>query len=97
MKIYNIIMNRMRVKHFFVIALQLSLLLICSCEKDKVTIEEFGSISGYVFDAKTNSPLQNANISTSPASAALLTDANGYFYIPEVLAGDVSVSAKKNE
>jgi len=90
----NLITNRMRLA---VITLFLSLLLIYSCEKDKVAVEEFGSISGYVFDEKTNDPLQNVNITTSPSSTSLLTDANGYFYIPEVLAGDVSITAKKND
>ncbi len=66
-----------------------------SCEKTIELEEEYGTVTGYVRDALTNDPIAGANITTSPASTAVVTDEEGFFKIENVSLGDLTVTSKK--
>lgn len=70
-------------------------LLLGSCEKNTVEPVEHGSVSGTVFDARTNQPLPSVAVSTSPATGTFVTDAQGHFSIDQVPAGTVSITARR--
>ena len=83
-------------KYIYIISL-LFIATFMSCESDKVDILFYGSIDGTVLDSETYLPIQGALITTTPASIAVLTDANGKFTIPKVKEGDVAVNIKKKD
>ena len=83
-------------KYIYIISL-LFIATFISCESDKVDILFYGSIDGTVLDSETYLPIQGALITTTPASIAVLTDANGKFTIPKVKEGDVAVNIKKKD
>ncbi|MFA5329511.1 MAG: carboxypeptidase-like regulatory domain-containing protein [Prolixibacteraceae bacterium] len=68
-----------------------------SCDEVKLDIVNYGSINGTVLDGDTYEPLQGVLITTTPASVALLTDAQGKFSIPKLKEGDVAVNVKKKD
>ncbi len=70
---------------------------IGACEKDKIEVQEYGSVTGIVLDATTNMPVPTANISTNPASSSILSDADGKFTINQVPIGSVVVTAQKDQ
>jgi len=83
-------------KYIYIISL-LFIATFISCESDKVDILFYGSIDGTVLDSETYLPIQGALITTTPASVAVLTDANGKFTIPKVKEGDVAVNIKRKD
>jgi len=83
-------------KYIYIISL-LFIATFMSCESDKVDILFYGSIDGTVLDSETYLPIQGALITTTPASIAVLTDANGKFTIPKVKEGDVAVNIKRKD
>jgi hypothetical protein len=83
-------------KYIYIISL-LVIATCISCESDKVDILFYGSIDGTVIDSETYLPIQGALITTTPASIAVLTDANGKFSIPKVKEGDVAVNIKRKD
>jgi hypothetical protein len=83
-------------KYIYIISL-LFIATFMSCESDKVDIIFYGSIDGTVLDSETYLPIQGALITTTPASIAVLTDANGKFSIPKVKEGDVAVNIKRKD
>ncbi len=48
-------------------------------ESDSLNNQKYGSITGKIIDAITSSPVENANVYTSPATVVLLSDNNGNF------------------
>ncbi|OKL38845.1 carboxypeptidase-like regulatory domain-containing protein [Pontibacter flavimaris] len=74
-------------------------LLLCtglaSCNEETVEPEGGGSISGVVIHAETEAPISGVSISTKPATAAVITNQEGNFSIPEVDAGEYNVVAQK--
>jgi len=83
-------------KHMYIISL-LFVVTFISCESDKLDINYYGTINGTVIDSKTYLPLQGAQISTTPASIAVLSDVNGKFIIPKIKEGDVAVNIKMQD
>ena len=83
-------------KYIYIFSLLFSATFI-SCESEKVDILFYGSIAGTVLDSETYLPIQGALITTTPASIAVLTDANGKFSIPKVKEGDVAVNIKRKD
>lgn len=83
-------------KIYFVLLIP-ALFFIASCEKDKVDVAQYGSITGLVKDGSNDQVVANANVTTNPPSSAVLTDAEGRFTITDVVAGDVSISVKKEK
>jgi TolB protein len=73
----------------------LSWLVLAGCTETTVEPARYGSLSGVVLDARSNQPLANVSITTTPASSSYLTDAKGQFSVPQLLAGTVSVTATK--
>lgn len=69
-------------------------LFFTSCE-ETIEPETFGSIRGRVTYAATGEPVAGASITTNPATEAILTNADGTFYLPTVPTGNVTVNIKK--
>jgi len=72
-----------------------SALLMISCAKTNVEVEEFGDISGLVIDSETEEGVRNVNITTTPPSSSILTNNDGSFEIIGVPAGGYTVQARK--
>lgn len=70
---------------------------IGACEKDKIEVQEYGSVTGVVLDATTNLPISAANITTNPASSSILTDEEGKFTLDQVPIGSVVITAQKDQ
>ncbi|TPE44400.1 carboxypeptidase-like regulatory domain-containing protein [Pontibacter mangrovi] len=75
---------------FFLLSISL-----LSCNEDTVEPEGGGKIMGVVIDAETEAPIQAVSITTKPATAAVITDQEGNFAIPDVDAGEYNVTAQK--
>lgn len=73
-----------------------ALLLVFSCNEDKIGENEFGTLKGTVVAAGSNTPLENVKISTDPVSSTVFTDSAGKFTISNIAVGDYSVLAKKD-
>lgn len=74
----------------------LGVLLALSACKDGVLEPEFyGSIEGRVLDRETGEPVGGASVTTSPATGALITGADGTFRVADVLVGSYSISANR--
>jgi TolB protein len=73
----------------------LSLGLLSACQEDLVEPAYYGSVTGTVLDARTNLPLANATVTTSPATSSYLTNAQGKFQIDNVPAGRLAITATK--
>ncbi len=70
------------------------LLVLVSCNEDRIGENEFGIIKGKVVAEGTNAPLANVRISTSPVTSTVFSDATGNFRIENVPVGDYSVTAR---
>lgn len=66
------------------------------CKEDTIEPVLIGSISGQVFDQENSLPVQNASITTSPPSSAILTDVNGKFLIENCTVGNYTITVVKN-
>lgn len=74
----------------------IALILLCfACNEDTIEPKGEGSISGVVLHASTNQPIAGVSISTSPATTAVVTDAEGKFILRDVPGGNYAISAKK--
>ena len=82
-------------KKYIYTALIVSLLVFVSCSEDTVDLVGIGTVTGRVVEAKNFNPIENAKVSISPSNNTVFTDAEGYFRIEEVEAGEYSVSATK--
>ena len=83
-------------KYVYSIALFL-LASFIGCESDNLDVLNYGTIEGQVMDGETYMPLAGVMISTTPASVALLTDAEGKFTITKVKEGDIEVNLEKKD
>lgn len=84
-------------KTYILMILGFSLILLSSCEEEKLDVINYGSIKGTVLDGDTYLPLQGVLITTTPASISLLTDEEGRFIIPKIKEGEVAVNIKKKD
>ena len=85
-------------KNINIIGLLVLLLLISSsCEEDKIDFDRYGSLTGLVIDGETLEPLEGVLIATNPASSSVVTLSSGEFSFEKVLAGEVSVTGRKND
>ena len=71
-------------------------LLFNSCVKDTIEAETFGSIGGLVLDGETDEGIDSANITTTPATNAILSENDGQFIFENVPSGNYTISARKN-
>lgn len=65
-----------------------------SCE-ETIEPESFGSIIGRITYARNDQPVVGASITTNPPTEAIVTDADGTFFLPMVPTGSVTVVIKK--
>ena len=70
-------------------------LFILSCNENTVDPELYGSVKGIVKTSEAGVPLEGVTITTSPGTSSVSTNEEGAFDIGEVLVGDYTVSAKK--
>lgn len=87
----------MRVRNFKLFILSLLFLPLAGCEEELFDVDRFGTISGMVVDGTNYQPLSGVMITTSPASGSVLTDEGGVFQLDKIVAGDVLITARKNE
>lgn len=72
----------------------LVLVLLFSCNEDRIGINDFGMIKGTVVVSGTNVPLANVRISTQPVSSTVFTNDLGEFLIENVPVGEYAVEAR---
>lgn len=78
--------------------LVLSLVLVMvGCDEETIGPQRQGSIEGLVQDAKTDDPIANANVTTSPPTQSVLTDENGAFAIEDVPTSAYSIDVTKSD
>lgn len=70
------------------------LVLLFSCNEDRIGENEFGSIKGTVVASGTNVPLANVRLSTNPVTSTVFTDTLGKFLIENVPVGEYAVEAR---
>ncbi|PKA82214.1 carboxypeptidase family protein [Ulvibacter sp. MAR_2010_11] len=70
------------------------LILLFSCNEDRIGENEYGIIKGTVVAVGSNTPLENVKISTQPASSTVFTDSAGKFRIENVPVGEYAVEAR---
>jgi TolB protein len=70
---------------------------IISCNESTVEPDLYGTISGTVKASEGNTPMEGVTITTSPGTTSVTTNAEGQFNIGEVLIGDYSVTASKED
>ncbi len=71
-------------------------LLVFSCSEDKIGVNQTGSITGTVVEVGTNTPIENARVSSQPITSTIFTDEKGKFEIENVPVGEYSVEARKD-
>ncbi|RFN59963.1 carboxypeptidase-like regulatory domain-containing protein [Marixanthomonas ophiurae] len=71
-------------------------LLIFSCSEDKIGENQTGSITGKVVEVGTNTPVENARVSSQPLTSTIFTDETGKFVLENVPVGEYSVEARKD-
>ena len=69
---------------------------VAGCSEDTIDETGFGTITGTVVEEGTNEPVENARISTNPASSTVFTDEDGNFTLNKIPADDYSVEARKD-
>ena len=69
---------------------------IVGCSEDTIDNVGTGSISGVVVESGSNEPVENARISTNPASSTVFTNEKGEFILEDIPAQDYSVEARKD-
>ena len=84
-------------KKIIYIACFLFLVLLTSCDEEKLDIISYGSLTGKVMDGETYLPVQGVLITTTPASLSVLTDAEGKFSITKLKEGEVAINVKKKD
>jgi hypothetical protein len=78
-----------------IFAALLVLIFAISCSKETVMTEVFGDIEGKVISSKTEEPIRNVSISTTPGTIAILTEEDGSFFIDDVPTGNYNIQARK--
>ena len=79
----------------YILTLLAMMFLIAGCSEDTLDDTGVGTITGTVVEEGTNEPVENARISTNPATSTVFTDENGEFVLSEIPADDYSVEARK--
>lgn len=77
------------------ISILLVIILVWSCNDEKITFSETGKITGRVVKAQIFEPISNAKVSISPSNNTTFSDEDGYFTFEEIPIGDYSLQAEK--
>ena len=83
--IFNIIINSFLI------------LSVVSCSEDTINENGLGTLEGTVVKEGDNTPIENAKITTTPASTTVFTNSNGEFIINNIPSGQYSVQAEKDD
>ena len=83
----------MRVKIIYITVICIATL--AGCAKETVEPEFFGSIEGSVINSETENGVSNVSIETTPATEAILTNADGSFQITDIPTGSYLIRASK--
>ncbi|WP_084677514.1 carboxypeptidase-like regulatory domain-containing protein [Altibacter lentus] len=70
------------------------LILLFSCNEDRIGENDLGTIKGTVVASGSNTPLTNVRISTQPITSTVFTDSTGAFRIENVPVGEYAVEAR---
>lgn len=73
------------------------LVFVLACQEDTVDPAQFGQIEGVVLDSRTNQPLANASVTTTPATSAYVTDEAGEFILTDAPIGEITITARKTD
>ena len=87
----------MIMKKVFKTVVIIALSLFINCSEETIDLVGLGTITGRVVEAGSFNPIENAKITISPTNNTVFSDADGYFTIEEVEAGDYSVSVIKKD
>lgn len=68
---------------------------LTACKDGLLEPERYGVVQGQVLDRETSAPIAGASVTTSPATSAFVTDAEGRFRVGEVLVGSYTISANR--
>ncbi|PKD19616.1 hypothetical protein APR41_03140 [Salegentibacter salinarum] len=71
-------------------------ILVSSCSEETIDNVQVGTITGTVVTEGNFEPVQNARISTNPATSTVFTDENGEFILKNIPAQEYSVQARKD-
>jgi TolB protein len=72
-------------------------MFIISCNESTVEPDLYGTISGTVKSSDGSAPMEGVTITTNPGTTSVTSNAEGQFNIGEVLIGDYSVTASKED
>ena len=72
------------------------LVFLISCREDAITVLEYGSVEGYVYDAETLEPIAGVSVSTNPATTSINTDTSGYFSFTEIPTAEYNLRFEKD-
>jgi TolB protein len=78
------------------IALLGLLLPLLGCEESTVGPTLEGTIDGRVLSFDNRTPVEGASVTTSPATGAFVTDADGRFRLTDVEAGTYTISVRRS-
>jgi len=78
-------------------SLVLMIATFLGCSEEEITEVTYGDVTGKVVSRGDNIPIENAKISTNPATSTVFTNASGEFVLSSLVAGDYSVQASKDE
>jgi Tol biopolymer transport system component len=78
-----------------IVSILMCFILATSCSEELIVEGGTGILKGRVVDSETFKPLENAKISTSPATSTFFSDKEGYFVFDLAPVGEYSVQAQK--
>ena len=73
------------------------IILLSSCNEDRIGEFNYGAIEGKVVSEGTNLPIPNTRVSTQPITSTVFTDSIGNFTIENVPYGEYAVQARKDD
>jgi TolB protein len=76
--------------------LLLCLILFSGCDEEVLGPTRRGDIDGRVLAFDTRDPIAGASVTTSPATGAFVTDADGAFALSNVESGTYNIAVRKN-
>ena len=89
--------NMSTISSYITIALfALSALFWSSCDEETIEPTLFGNVIGEVLASEDNAPIEQATVSTNPATSTVFTDASGNFELGDIPVGTYSLRAEKN-
>jgi len=82
-------------RSMLICSLLLGLLLLSACKEEPFEPSITGSIQGQVKDAESGAPLENATVTTQPATDAVVTAADGLYEFSKIDTGTYKIIAEK--